>query len=108
LYFSVENPVPQITSLSPSSTIAGSAAFTMTIDGSNFVNASQALWNGEETATAFLNANRLQATISAENIRFGAEVGVTVVNPGPGGGASNTKPFFIQAGGRIYLPIVLK
>ena len=40
------NPVPALTSLAPSSTPAGGAAFTLTVNGSNFVGTSQVRWNG--------------------------------------------------------------
>jgi hypothetical protein len=110
LYVTVENPVPHISGLSPSSAVPGSDSFTLTVDGSDFANGAQILWNGAHKATTFVAPNRLQAAISADDVRYGREVGVTAVNPHPSGGASNTKIFYVGRAGsqRIYLPIIMK
>ena len=45
--FTVNNPVPATTSpLSPASAIVGTAPFTLTVNGTNFVNGSSVQWNG--------------------------------------------------------------
>jgi hypothetical protein len=43
----VTNPVPSITSVSPGAIKAGGNAFTLTVNGANFVPGSQVLWNGQ-------------------------------------------------------------
>jgi len=40
------NPVPVLTTLVPSSGTAGGAAFTLTVNGSNFVSGATVRWNG--------------------------------------------------------------
>jgi hypothetical protein len=40
------NPTPTITTISPNSAVAGGAAFTLTINGTNFVAASMANFGG--------------------------------------------------------------
>ncbi|MBG6078266.1 N,N-dimethylformamidase beta subunit family domain-containing protein, partial [Polaromonas sp. CG_9.11] len=45
------NPVPVLSSLSPTSTAAGSAGFALTVNGSNFVAGSRVYWNGAERPT---------------------------------------------------------
>jgi IPT/TIG domain len=40
------NPTPTITAISPNSTVAGSAAFTLAINGTNFVAASMVNFGG--------------------------------------------------------------
>ncbi|MGA2606727.1 MAG: choice-of-anchor D domain-containing protein [Terriglobia bacterium] len=89
------NPVPAITSLSPSSTSAGSTAFTLTVNGSNFVSSSVVRWNGSDRTTTFVSATQLHAAIPASDIVTGGTAQITVFNPSPGGGASNALSFAI-------------
>ena len=62
------NPVPALTSLAPTSTPAGGAAFTLTVNGSNFVGTSQVRWNGVARTTTFVNAGQVTAAIPASDI----------------------------------------
>ena len=57
------NPVPTITTISPTSTVAGSAAFMLTINGTNFILASTVNFNGTAPATTFVSATQLTAAI---------------------------------------------
>jgi IPT/TIG domain len=85
---------PVITSLSPSTVAAGSGAFTLTVNGSNFVAAASIQANGSNLATVFLSATQLQATVPAALTAAPGSVAITVFNPVvgvPGGGfTSNT------------------
>ena len=92
-----ENPVPAISSISPSSAIAGSAAFTLTVNGSNFVGDSTVQWGGAARTTTFVSFTRLTASISATDIATAGTPSVTVVNIAPGGGTSNSSTFTINA-----------
>ena len=89
------NPVPVLTSLSPSSATVGGAGFTLTVTGSHFVNGSQIRWNGAARATTFVSSGQLQAVIPASDIGATGTASVTVVNPAPVGGTSNALPFTI-------------
>ena len=91
------NPVPALTSLAPTSTPAGGPAFTLTVNGSNFVGTSQVRWNGVARTTTFVNAGQVTAAIPASDIVTQGSVPVTVVNPAPGGGTSNALTFTISA-----------
>ena len=75
------NPVPALTSLAPTSTPAGGAAFTLTVNGSNFVGTSQVRWNGAARTTTFVNAGQVTAAIPASDIVTPGSAQVTVVNP---------------------------
>ena len=96
LTFTVSNPAPGITSLSPSSATAGGAAFTLTVNGSNFVNGAVVRWNGSDRTTAFVSATQLTTSIAAADIAAAGTAQVTVFNPAPGGGTSNALPFTIN------------
>lgn len=106
--FVVYNPVPEITSLKPSSSTVGGPAFTLTVNGSGFVEGAEVLWNGTALSTTFASASRLTAQVGRSHTAEGREVGVTVRNPEPGSGASEAASFLLLPGGRIYLPLVLR
>lgn len=97
LTFTVENPVPTLLLLTPSSAVAGTSAFTLTLDGSGFVPASVVQWNGTPRTTTFLSGARLRAAITASDIATPTTVPVTVFNPTPVGGTSNDLTFTILA-----------
>ncbi len=89
------NPVPTLISLAPASGTAGSAAFTLTINGTNFISTSVANWNGSARTTTFVNSGQVTAAITAADIAATGTPSVTVVNPAPGGGTSNALTFTI-------------
>lgn len=89
------NPVPTLTSISPSAAVAGSAAFTLTVTGTNFVNGSVVRWGGSDRTTTFVSATQLTAAIPATDIALAGTPNVTVFNPPSGGGVSNALPFTI-------------
>ncbi|HYL14388.1 MAG TPA: hypothetical protein VEV41_15200 [Terriglobales bacterium] len=101
------NPVPSLASISPPSEIAGGPAFTLTVNGSNFIPASTVQWNGSNRTTAYVNATQLTASISAADIAAAGTSGITVFNPAPGGGTSSSSSFrIISAVGRYRVPNV--
>jgi len=79
------NPSPTLGSLSPQSFATG--AFTLTINGSNFVNGAQVLFAGAALSTTFVSATKLTATGSALTAGTSS---ITVQNPNPGASQSNS------------------
>src|ERR1700676_1138856 len=53
------NPTPTITTISPSSTVVAGSAFTLTINGTNFVAASMVNFGGAAPTTMFVSATQL-------------------------------------------------
>jgi hypothetical protein len=94
--FVVNNPAPSASGLSPSSAVAGGAAFTLTVNGSNFVNGATVRWNGADRTTTFVSATQLTAQIAAADIQSSGSASVTVFNPAPGGGTSSALSFSIS------------
>ncbi|MGA1368336.1 MAG: IPT/TIG domain-containing protein, partial [Blastocatellia bacterium] len=90
------NPIPQITLLNPSSTPQGSPGLTLTVGGGGFVNGSEVRWGGQPRPTIFLSNNQLTVTIPASDFAVAGNVSVTVFNPSPGGGISNTLRFTVE------------
>ena len=91
------NPAPVITSLPVNSVEAGSAAFTLTINGSNFIASSAVIWNGAALGTHVSSATQITASIPAAIIATAGTAFVSVANPTPGGGTSNTVSFSIAS-----------
>ncbi|HKC89651.1 MAG TPA: PPC domain-containing protein, partial [Blastocatellia bacterium] len=92
----IVNPVPAITTLDPNLVEAGTGAFQLTVNGTNFVIGAQILINNNSRSTTFVNSTQLKATVAASEIATPATLNVQVVNPGPGGGASNTLPLNVR------------
>jgi len=91
------NPVPTLSSISPTSAIAGNPSFTLTATGTNFAITSVVRWNGSNRATTFFSSTQLQAAISAADIVNAGSALVTVFTPTPGGGGSTAQTFTITA-----------
>ena len=91
------NPTPAITTLQPASASAGGAAFTLTVNGTNFLNSSTVQFNGSARTTTYISATRLTASILAGDISKTGTASVTITNPSPGGGTSNAVSFTISA-----------
>ena len=94
------NDTPILSGLFPSDVTAGSASFTLFVQGLEFVDNSQIYWNGQAlTTTLNQSTEELSATISAQLISQVGTAEVTVFTPAPGGGTSNPLTFFIDQGG---------
>jgi WD40-like Beta Propeller Repeat len=115
------NPLPVVSAngLSPSCAVAGGAAFTLIVTGTNFLptsdpsGGSQVLWgtvpSGTQTTLTTVSASttQVQATVSSALIAAAGMANVSVFNPpapnagtgNGGGGTSQTSlPFTIMAG----------
>ncbi len=89
------NPVPSLSTLNPDFMMAGDPAFTLTVNGSNFVSSAKVLWNDTERPTTFINSSQLTAQISANDISVSGTYLVKVFNPAPGGGTSGPLSFMV-------------
>ena len=96
LTFTIDNPVPVATALSPNSAKIGGAAFTLTVTGSNFERYSRVEWNGVALATTYSSATKLTATVPAADIAKATIATVAVVNSVPGGGTSAGIKFAVK------------
>ena len=85
------NPVPTTTSISPPTKIVGEGAFTLTVNGTNFVGNSVVRLDGTARATTFVSATQLTASILATDVAAFGTRSITVLNPAPGGGTSNVQ-----------------
>jgi hypothetical protein len=92
--FSLTNLPPlAITSLDPSSTLAGGPAFTLTVNGVGFIDGvSKVRWDGAELPTTFVSSTQLKAQVAAALITTPKTVQITVAN---GTIISNALPFTV-------------
>ena len=94
--FAINNPAPTVTSTVPASTVAGGAAFSLTVNGTGFVNGSSIIWNGTVKATTYVSSTQLQAQITTTDIADGSTVAIAVSTPSPGGGTSAAFSFAVN------------
>ncbi|MBZ5728082.1 MAG: IPT/TIG domain-containing protein [Acidobacteriia bacterium] len=87
--FTINNPAPLLSTLSPSTVMTGSSAFKLTIIGTNFVTGSVVQWNGSNRLSTFVSSTQLTASISATDVASAGAAQITVSNLAPGGGTSN-------------------
>ncbi len=89
----VSTPPPTITSLSPTSAVAGGAGFTLTINGSNFTSTAVANWGATPLTTTYVSATKLTAAIPASLIAAAGTANITVTATG---GSSSGRTFTIN------------
>jgi hypothetical protein len=112
--FMLTTPPPAtITSFSPSSAIAGSQAFIMSVTGAGFNSTSTVIWNGSALPTTFISATQITAFVNSTLLVLPVQANVTVLNTGaaasapsifPVGGPTITSlnPNTTSAGGPVF------
>jgi WD40-like Beta Propeller Repeat len=87
----IQSPTPSISSVTPTAlTAASGTSSTITIFGKNFVSESTVVVNSANRTTTYVNPSQLQATLAAGDVAQPGSLNISVLNPEPGGGASNT------------------
>ena len=97
-FITLKNPLaatPQIASLTPQFATVGGSAFTLAVNGGNFVSGSKVRWNGSDRVTTFVSATQLRANILAADVATAGTVPVTVFNPD--GTISNAVTFEVRS-----------
>jgi hypothetical protein len=91
------NAVPFLNQpLEPTAVSPGTLEFTLSVSGTGFVSGATVNFNRTALATTFVDRAHLTATVPASEVASAGTASITVVNPGPGGGASNV--VFLQVG----------
>ncbi|HVB99409.1 MAG TPA: IPT/TIG domain-containing protein [Candidatus Dormibacteraeota bacterium] len=122
LDFLVDNAIPVISSITPTTSVAGAAGFTLTVQGRGFScqdltttttttggvttsstscpqSTSVIEWNGAPISTSYdVAAQQLTATVSTQQLAEAGTAFVTVFNPTPGGGSSADAYFQVIPG----------
>ena len=87
--------VPFLSSISPNLVQAGSAAFTLTVNGSGFNSGSTVNLGSAALTTTYVSATELTANVTSDAIASYGWAAITVTNPSPGGGISQIVPLTI-------------
>jgi hypothetical protein len=84
--------MPKVAQLSPSSTVAGGVAFTLTVQGSGFGTDSLVYWGTTTRTTTYVSTSQVMANITDADIMNSGSVQVYVHS---GGANSNAMTFTI-------------
>ncbi|HWY02360.1 MAG TPA: protease pro-enzyme activation domain-containing protein [Candidatus Acidoferrum sp.] len=95
----INNPVPSITSLSPTQQAAGSGSQALTITGSGFVSGSTVTYNNvAHYIDSYWTATQLAISLTPGDLATAGSFPVVVTNPAPGGGTSSAVDFNVVTG----------
>lgn len=95
-----KNPIPTLTSISPTTKVSHMPTFILTATGTDFIHGAKIIFNGIAKQTLRVNSTQLTCQIEPEdtvltNVLQDQIVNVTARNPSPGGGISNSLEFTI-------------
>lgn len=100
-WFTVRNPKPTLSSLSPNTRQIFTSGFTLTVQGSGFEPSARIYWNGQERPTTYVSPVQVQAQISASDLQYPGVVQITAQNyPSE---VSNALPFTLTEAPIIYV-----
>ncbi len=92
------NPIPFLNQpLAPTAVAPGGPGLTLQVSGTGFVSGATVDFNGAPLTTTFVDSEHLSATVPATDVAKAQTASITVMNPAPGGGASNTDYFQVGA-----------
>ncbi len=98
------NPAPQITVLLPDSVPAGSAAQSVTLQGSGFLASSVVSVNGSPRSAKLNLDQSLTVTLTTSDLASTGLLNITVTNTMPGGGSSGPAAFTVSAPLQARMP----
>ncbi len=109
LTFTITSPAPTLTSITPATAVAGSAALTIQLNGTNFTQAAVVQWTpqgGAETnlATTFQSATALQAVVPAALLTAPETVSVTVADSATEASGALAFTVTLPAGLNLVIP----
>ena len=93
---------PIITSLYPSSVIAGSNSFTLTVDGNYFIPETRVMWDARDYTKSYYSTHQMTAEIPASETGTPGLHYISVINPEPCGGNSNISLFQVRDTGQSF------
>jgi IPT/TIG domain/Galactose oxidase, central domain len=99
--FTVTNPSPTVSQVSPNSIPSGTAT-TLIVTGTSFVATSKVTLDGQDLQTSFVSSTKLQGTVPASPAVTSGNHTVAVVNPAPGGGTSGVAALAVHLTIKIF------
>jgi hypothetical protein len=94
----LSNPMPSISSLSPTQIAAGSQIQSLYINGSNFLGSSTVTYNGTLHNSSLQSPTQIQIALGPGDVATTGQYPVVVTNPSPGGGSSTPMNFAVVTG----------
>ena len=91
------NPIPSVTSITPTAASQGSGDTVITVIGSGFAPGAQVVWDQSALYSTLVSPTNLAATVPAADFASTGTHQISVNNPPPDGGRSNAKPFTVTA-----------
>jgi len=91
----VQNPTPEIQSISPAFVAAGTNTQTVTIAGSGFLSSSTVTFNGVSHTSSFVSSTQLTVALGSSDLATAGSFPIVVTNPPPGGGTSSSSIFSV-------------
>ena len=91
--FFINAGTPKITTLSPTSALAGGSAFTLTVNGTNFIDASVVKWGSTMLTTTYISATQLKAEVTTAQL---ASTGTSQITVSQYGEPSNAETFTVN------------
>lgn len=86
---------PTLTSLEPQVVFVGASSLIVLINGESFSQASIAQANDAARETEYISDNQLRMTLLPQDVAGVGTIAITVLNPGEGGGVSNSLSLFV-------------
>ena len=90
------SPIPEITSITPDNAPRGSGEIKIDIEGSRFITSSIAYLDNQPLSTTFTDNHHIHETITGEMLSMAGTFSVTISNPSPDGGTSNSSNFTVN------------
>lgn len=91
------NPVPALTNFDSATITATGWPQSLNVNGNNFIFDSIVRVNGTDQPTTYINSHLLSINLSGAQLAAPGSLAVTVNNPTPGGGTSNSKNLSLAA-----------
>lgn len=96
LTFTIKNPQPTVTALSPENVLLNSSSFSLDVTGSNFVSTSVVHVGEKSIVPSVVNPTKLTVVVPDDLLTTAQTMPITVVNPDPGGGTSSALNFAVM------------
>lgn len=81
----IDNPLPSVTQISPTTLTAGSASASVAITGTGFVTGTTVQVDGSARQTTFVSGTQVTALLTAADLANPGTHAIAAVNPSPGG-----------------------
>lgn len=99
LVVGTNQPLPTIARLDPPGSVVGANNVTLNVFGTNFNAQSRIRVGSNERTTTLVSSTQLSTVLAQADLAGTGQLALTVVNPTPGGGASNAQNFFVTSCG---------